>query len=162
MNLEDSRHTRSLSEASLRDGAGTPVAQLQDVMLVFTGKDWSAHSHEADIIYDDDLLPCVVRFGEYTLDVGLGKVIYPLQSAFGMHLAILEDDTFGTVPHYLAVTIPLTLFTVWVMVALHRHRDRDQDPESDSLWQTLKWPLQALRRSFHDLKRKNKDVSAVV
>ena len=52
------------------------AAQVQDVMLVLTGEDWFAPSHEADIVYDNDLLPRVVRFGEYTLAVGLGEVIY--------------------------------------------------------------------------------------
>ena len=82
------------------------------------------------------------------------------QSAFGMNITVLEAGTYGTVPLYLAVTIPLTLFTVWVMVALHRHGSLNQD--SESLLQTLKWPMQTLRQYLHDNRKRDKDVSAVV
>lgn len=139
-------------------------AEAQDVILVLTGEAWFSGSHEADIVHDDDLLPCVVCCGECARrDVALAQDILnaPLQSVFGMNITVLESGTFGTVPQYLAVTIPLTLFTVWVMAALHRHRSHNQDSES-GLWQTLKGSVQTLRQSIHDFRRRNKDVSDVV
>jgi hypothetical protein len=61
-----------------------------------------------------------------------------LQSLFGMNIRLFEDGTHGTMAQYLAVTVPLTAITIWIMVGL-RWQD-SQDNEKPLVYQ-LGWPI---------------------
>ncbi|KAJ7083656.1 hypothetical protein B0H15DRAFT_850296 [Mycena belliarum] len=75
-------------------------------------------------------------------------------AVFGMNVKEITPGTNGTLPHYIALVIPLTAVTVWLIMALqYRKKDpnklihEDSDKEV-SIWLKLKWPLFSLRRGF--------------
>ncbi|GJJ13335.1 hypothetical protein Clacol_007587 [Clathrus columnatus] len=61
-------------------------------------------------------------------------------SAFGMNLDVLSQGT-GTIPDYLATAIPLTLVTIWIMIALHESWHIKNDNEMPSFWARWLWPF---------------------
>jgi len=58
---------------------------------------------------------------------------------FGMNVTTFVPNTGGTIPHYLAVTIPLTTITVWVVMAF---QSKHLYPDGTSLWRRFGWPVQ--------------------
>ncbi|KAF7324872.1 hypothetical protein MKEN_00529300 [Mycena kentingensis (nom. inval.)] len=76
-------------------------------------------------------------------------------TVFGMNIQELTHDTSGTLVHYIYVAIPLTLVTIWIIVAFqHRNRDpqnliHDDSEESWwSFWHRFSWPILSIRRGF--------------
>ncbi|KAF8150601.1 hypothetical protein B0H34DRAFT_665532 [Crassisporium funariophilum] len=67
-------------------------------------------------------------------------------TAFGMNIDLLQSGSTGTLGHYLAVTVPLTAVTVWIILALHG-RGHHGDPETTFL-NRLKWPIRSLKRTI--------------
>ncbi|GLB39825.1 hypothetical protein LshimejAT787_0703350 [Lyophyllum shimeji] len=58
---------------------------------------------------------------------------------FGMNVTTFAPNTGGTMPHYLAVAIPLTIMTIWVVVAF---QSKHLYPEGTSTWKRFGWPVQ--------------------
>ncbi|KAJ3763195.1 hypothetical protein EV360DRAFT_34100 [Lentinula raphanica] len=79
---------------------------------------------------------------------------------FGMNVMEINPDSYGTVPHYLAAAIPLTVLTVWVMMMQYhatKQRSRAATPSnllslvrvaplslSRRVWSAMWWPLRVL------------------
>jgi len=58
---------------------------------------------------------------------------------FGMNVKELNDGTYGTLAHYFEATFPLTLATMWVVIAF-QSRYVLSDPNA-SMWRKLLWPI---------------------
>lgn len=57
---------------------------------------------------------------------------------FGMNVIEINPEGKATLPHYVAVALPLTVFTAWIIVAFQgRHFYRDDAP----FWHRLAWPF---------------------
>ncbi|KAK7055274.1 hypothetical protein R3P38DRAFT_2846123 [Favolaschia claudopus] len=72
-------------------------------------------------------------------------------TVFGMNVNVLSPDTHGTLAHYFAFALPLTVLTVWAITAVRR-RDKDSNPIHANgyskyvpLWSKLSWPWVAVR-----------------
>ncbi|KAJ3709779.1 hypothetical protein C8R42DRAFT_729842 [Lentinula raphanica] len=79
---------------------------------------------------------------------------------FGMNVMEINPGSYGTVPHYLAAAIPLTVLTVWVMMMQYhatKQRSRAATPSnllslvrvaplslSRRVWSAMWWPLRVL------------------
>ncbi|KDR66162.1 hypothetical protein GALMADRAFT_148072 [Galerina marginata CBS 339.88] len=66
---------------------------------------------------------------------------------FGMNLSNLQSGSFGTVANYLAVSLPLTAVTIWIIVGLHSSKTYHDEPET-SLFYRLRWPIRSLKKLF--------------
>lgn len=51
-------------------------------------------------------------------------LIVVTKGCFGMNIPNLTEDGRGTLPHYFATAIPLTVVTVWVMMFQYQHTKR--------------------------------------
>jgi hypothetical protein len=69
--------------------------------------------------------------------------IKALQGVFGMNVMELNAGTYGTIPHYVETTLPLTLFTIWIIVAF---QGRFVLRENEAMWKKLLWPIVLLQR----------------
>ncbi|KAM6501088.1 hypothetical protein JOM56_004102, partial [Amanita muscaria] len=63
-------------------------------------------------------------------------------SVFGMNIAEFSPNTYGTVPHYLATALPLTVVSIWILVA---YQSRYMFREEKSFFRRLLWPYELLR-----------------
>ncbi|KAJ7715723.1 hypothetical protein DFH07DRAFT_974106 [Mycena maculata] len=74
-------------------------------------------------------------------------------SIYGMNVKEINPGTYGTLPHYFALTVPLTAVTIWAIMAF-QYRKKDpsslihEDEESTSVWSKFSWPLHAFRKAF--------------
>ncbi|KAF8153211.1 hypothetical protein B0H34DRAFT_722645 [Crassisporium funariophilum] len=66
-------------------------------------------------------------------------------AVFGMNVQEIVPDTNGTLPHYVGTALPLTLATVWVIIAF---QSRYIFPENVTFWKRLGWPLFLFMRLF--------------
>jgi len=65
------------------------------------------------------------------------------QAVFGMNIDEIVPGTKGSLPHYFETAIPLTIATIWVVVAFQsKHFFRDQNA---TFWRRLGWPAILLR-----------------
>ncbi|KIK63958.1 hypothetical protein GYMLUDRAFT_40170 [Collybiopsis luxurians FD-317 M1] len=95
-------------------------------------------------------------------------------ACFGMNVTALQDNTNGTIPHFLAVAIPLTALTVWVMMTqYHANKQRSQArlipssvlsfvraaPRSiwRRFWSSFWWPIQVLLNELSPYPNKNRN-----
>ncbi|KDQ10147.1 hypothetical protein BOTBODRAFT_190632 [Botryobasidium botryosum FD-172 SS1] len=62
---------------------------------------------------------------------------------FGMNVKELSQGTTGTLAHYIAATLPLTIVTIWLVVAF-QSRYILSDPKA-SMWVRLLWPIAFLK-----------------
>ncbi|KAG6907533.1 hypothetical protein DXG01_008569 [Tephrocybe rancida] len=60
-------------------------------------------------------------------------------AVFGMNIQEVSPNTLGTLPHYLAVAIPLTVITIWVVIAF---QSKYIYPDGTSLFVRFAWPIQ--------------------
>jgi len=68
---------------------------------------------------------------------------------FGMNITELAgNEAKGSVPHYLAVTLTLTIVTVWLVVALQSESPLHEEGVITPLKWRLLWPYTFLRRRF--------------
>lgn len=68
-------------------------------------------------------------------------------SIFGMNITELAGSSVkGTVPHYLAVTITLTLLTVWLVIALQSESPFHEKGKVTPLRRRLLWPYTFIHR----------------
>ncbi|KAF5350703.1 hypothetical protein D9756_008753 [Leucocoprinus leucothites] len=64
---------------------------------------------------------------------------------FGMNTKEIAPDTNGTLPYYVALAVPLTILTAWVIIAFQsRYLFRDKP-----FYQRLAWPMLLWRRWWH-------------
>ncbi|KAJ6535926.1 hypothetical protein DFH09DRAFT_1179170 [Mycena vulgaris] len=69
---------------------------------------------------------------------------------FGMNVKEITPNTRGTLPHYLALALPLTAVTMWIIMAF-QYRKKDpsrlihEDEKETSMWSKLKWPVRSVR-----------------
>ena len=94
---------------------------------------------ETNCIPDDGVSSRILCRSEFLL-LGLLAQLTNLthgQGVFGMNIKDLVNDTKGTLAHYFAVAISLTLTTIWVIVAF---QSKDIYPEGTSLWVRFGWP----------------------
>ncbi|KAJ7439283.1 hypothetical protein B0H11DRAFT_2356366 [Mycena galericulata] len=72
-------------------------------------------------------------------------------SIFGMNVQEINPGTYGTIPHYVALTLPLTAVTVWIIMAFQYRKDPNQPVHDDDhethkpTWSRFSWPLVTLR-----------------
>ncbi|KAF9485235.1 hypothetical protein BDN70DRAFT_871644 [Pholiota conissans] len=76
---------------------------------------------------------------------------------FGMNVTIVEDGAHASMGQYLAVAVPLTAVTIWIMVGL-RWQGESQETQKPFLYQ-LKWPIHYSQKLAKRMVRrvKNKD-----
>lgn len=55
-----------------------------------------------------------------------------------MNIKEVAPDTNGTLPHYIAVAIPLTIATIWIVVAF---QSKYIFPDGTNIWVRLGWPV---------------------
>jgi hypothetical protein len=112
VNIEDSKHMRYLTEATVRDSAA--MKQISYLTMIFLPASFVA-------------------------------------SAFGMNVKELSADTSGTIAHYVETAIPLTLVTIWIIVALRgKHPTDGEDEEPMSVWGRLWWPARMMREAIQN------------
>lgn len=68
-----------------------------------------------------------------------------------MNVKEINPGTFGTIPHYLATAVLLTLLTVWAVVAF-QGKWSDRDDEVATIWQRLRWPVKLVQRRLEKRK----------
>ena len=68
-----------------------------------------------------------------------------------MNVIELNQGTYGTLAHYVEATLPLTLVTVWVVVAF---QNSFTVREAGSTWTKLLWPILILRSLLYKPKRR--------
>jgi hypothetical protein len=77
-----------------------------------------------------------------------------------MNIRLFEDGTHGTMAQYLAVTVPLTVITIWIMVGLRWQGS--QDNEKPLVYQ-LGWPIrysqQLTKRMAKRFTKRNKKMN---
>ncbi|KAF9523569.1 hypothetical protein CPB83DRAFT_862731 [Crepidotus variabilis] len=74
-----------------------------------------------------------------------------------MNLTKFSDDSKATVPQYLAVALPLTAVSIWVIMALHTETtkfDTEEERIDSTFLSRLVWPLRALRYLAKGLRQK--------
>ncbi|KAG6841075.1 hypothetical protein C0991_002168 [Blastosporella zonata] len=81
---------------------------------------------------------------------------------FGMNVQEINPGTLGTITHYLATAIPMTILTFWVVIAFQFRPQRNEQGEEDpsALRQVLArmgWPV-VLAREFLEEKAESKDI----
>ncbi|KAJ7757026.1 hypothetical protein B0H16DRAFT_1662496 [Mycena metata] len=62
---------------------------------------------------------------------------------FGMNIRELSKDTRGSLAHYFATALPLTVLTVWVVMTFQSHHLLGKDT---TLWMRLFWPVSIARQ----------------
>jgi len=68
-----------------------------------------------------------------------------MAGVFGMNVIELNSGTYGTLGTYVAATLPLTLVTIWIIVA---YQSRFVLREDEAMWKKLLWPIALLYRIF--------------
>ncbi|KAI6044636.1 hypothetical protein EDC04DRAFT_2641371 [Pisolithus marmoratus] len=105
VNIDDSRYTKRLTEATVRDSAA--MKQISYLTMVFLPANFTA-------------------------------------SLFGMNVREFIGSPGGTpapetLPRYVAVTLALTSFTVWLVIALQTYSSFH--PPNSSRWRRFGWPI---------------------
>ncbi|KAG6879295.1 hypothetical protein C0992_003780 [Termitomyces sp. T32_za158] len=120
VNIEDSRRTQKLTEASMNDSAA--MKQIAYLTMFF--------------------LPASL-----------------VATIFGMNVREINGNAFGTISHYLAIAIPLTIITCWAIGTIQFEPDQDLVVENEPsvIWRTLGrigWPIVMLREMFTESRQK--------
>jgi hypothetical protein len=55
-----------------------------------------------------------------------------------MNVIELNSGTFGTIPLYVAAALPLTMLTIWIIVA---YQSRFVLHDDEPMWKKLLWPI---------------------
>ena len=80
------------------------------------------------------------KFSSFHLIAFLLHLFY--QSIFGMNVGEINPGTNGTVPQYLAVALPLTVFTAWIIIAF---QSKYIFPRGTGFLMRLAWPIFLIR-----------------
>jgi hypothetical protein len=62
-----------------------------------------------------------------------------------MNIKEINPGTNGSLPHYFATAIPLTVVTAWVIIAF-QGRWGSQEEDKVSIWKRLLWPIMLVQR----------------
>jgi hypothetical protein len=73
-----------------------------------------------------------------------------------MNIKEFDADTSGTLGHYIAAALPLTFFTVWVVMAFQSKYIFGQNKPT-SIWLRLAWPV-LLYKSIYEKKDNQQDL----
>jgi len=106
VNIDDSKHMKKLTEASVRDSAA--MKQVSYLAMVFLPASFVA-------------------------------------AVFGMNIKEMDSNTNGTLLHYVAATLPLTLVTIWIIIAL-QGRWVDEKGDHLGVMSRLSWPMLYIRQ----------------
>lgn len=102
------------------------------------------YSDEADCLSDYDIPSCNVCRCECLYSGSASTEAYSYdQGVFGMNVTEINPEGTATLPHYIAVALPLTIFTAWVIVAF---QSRYIFPDHAPFWHRLAWPFVILWR----------------
>ena len=124
VNIQDSKRMQELTRATVRDSAA--MKQIAYLTMVFFPATFSAVS----FIIIDYMIQTRDHF---------------TQGVFGMNIKEINPGTYGTLPHYFATTIPLTVLTTWVIVAF-QGKWNEHVGEDISIWKRLLWPIMLVKR----------------
>jgi len=92
----------------------------------------------------------------------LTMVFFPatfVATVFGMNITNLAPGSGGLLSHYLAIALPLTAVTIWVLVALHGKPRLEA--EQSSFLNRLRWPLRSVKQMVCRNLRKKEYVGVV-
>ncbi|KAF8892904.1 hypothetical protein BD779DRAFT_1765736 [Infundibulicybe gibba] len=64
-------------------------------------------------------------------------------AVFGMNIREVSPDTSGSLVHYIAVAAPMTIVTIWVIIAF---QSRYLFEEDTPIWKRLGWPILLIQR----------------
>ncbi|KAF6751702.1 hypothetical protein DFP72DRAFT_906894 [Ephemerocybe angulata] len=81
-----------------------------------------------------------------------------LIAVFGMNVVEINPGAAGTVPLYLAVAIPFTAVTIWIIIAFQFKYIFEGDA---SFWVRLMWPLWLFYRHFIKTKKSRSSITDV-
>jgi hypothetical protein len=130
---------KKMTEAAVRDSAGERNDSIGRLNFAHAGC-----SDETDCLPYHDLPPRHLRCCECLHsrpDILL--TLFCDQGVFGMNVSEINPEGTATLPHYIAVALPLTVFTAWVIVAF---QSRYIFPDHAPFWHRLAWPFVILWR----------------
>ena len=76
-----------------------------------------------------------------------------------MNVRELNSGTFGSLSHYVEAALPLTLVTIWIIVA---YQSRFVLREDEAMWKKLLWPIALGQRLLSRPQRPEDDSSYAV
>ncbi|KAF8516402.1 hypothetical protein JB92DRAFT_2267729 [Gautieria morchelliformis] len=119
--------------------------RLQNVMnLVFSSVNIEDSKHM------QELTKATVRDSAAMKQIAyLTMIFFPATFAagvFGMNIKEINPGTKGSLPHYFATTIPLTLLTTWVIIAFQGRWSSQGEDDNVSIWRRLMWPIMLVQR----------------
>ncbi|KAG2007277.1 hypothetical protein CC2G_014982 [Coprinopsis cinerea AmutBmut pab1-1] len=121
----------------LKSGLHMQERRLKNVMnLVFSSVNIT------DSRYMRDMTEAAVRDSAAMKQIAyLTMVFLPasfVAGVFGMNVSEINPEGNATIPHYIAIALPLTIFTAWVIVAFQaRYIFKGNVP----FWRRLTWPF---------------------
>jgi len=68
-------------------------------------------------------------------------------AVFGMNVQEITSGTGETLVHYVAFALPLTVVTIWIIMAFQHKKDLVTN-EEQSFWHKISWPLGSLRKGL--------------
>ena len=74
-----------------------------------------------------------------------------------MNVIELNQGTYVTLAHYVEAAVPLTLVTIWIIVAF---QSRFVIREDDAMWKKLLWPVALVQRFLPRQRRRLDDDSS--
>ncbi|KAF7329843.1 hypothetical protein MKEN_00247700 [Mycena kentingensis (nom. inval.)] len=122
VNIEDSRRMKDLTEAAVRDSAGT-CKQI-----------------------DHHLLNKLTSYFQMKQIAYLSMVFLPasfVAAVFGMNVEEINPGTKGTWPHYFETALPLTLATIWGIMFLQGKYLLGRE---STIWMRMLWPITLMQK----------------
>ena len=162
VNITDSRYMRRMTEVAVRDSAGKLYFffKILDVLktqcniiyqlyvieqLSYVIDRWpNSHKDETNLVLDDGFPTCYFRrcttffFLSLLPHIINCLIIKYFQGIFGMNVGEINPGTNGTIAQYIALTIPLTLFTAWIIMAF---QSKYIFAPGTSFMKRLAWPV---------------------
>ena len=83
------------------------------------------------------------------------------QGVFGMNIGEFNPGSLGSLPVYISISIPLTVVTVWIIIAF---QSRDILPPNTSFFMRLLWPMYLAKKLLNRMRDRSEyhiSVSAV-
>ncbi|KJA16341.1 hypothetical protein HYPSUDRAFT_147866, partial [Hypholoma sublateritium FD-334 SS-4] len=84
-----------------------------------------------------------------------------IAGVFGMNIGEFNPGSLGSLPVYISISIPLTVVTVWIIIAF---QSRDILPPNTSFFMRLLWPMYLARKLLRRMRERSEyhiSVSAV-
>ncbi|KAF8523160.1 hypothetical protein BU17DRAFT_20807, partial [Hysterangium stoloniferum] len=83
-------------------------------------------------------------------------------AVFGMNIQDLNPDSNGTLSHYFAAAIPLTIVSTWVIVAYQGQWTQKPNEQTPAGIMRLMWPVMLLREFMARLQDNRSEITAVI